>query len=156
MLETPPRSLRSSICAACLLLILSIIAACEQAPAPSSPPRPVPAEPQLTFNKDIAPILYENCAVCHRPVEPRTVRRTAEGKSLDPVCVAGAPFSLLSYEDARDHAAEIVEATGTRAMPPWLPEPGHGDFAHHRRLADGQIATIARWAEQGTVEGDAD
>jgi hypothetical protein len=39
-------------------------------------------------------------------------------------------------------------------MPPWLPEPGYGEFAGTRRLGDDQIATISRWVEQGTLEGD--
>ncbi len=73
----------------------------------------------MTFNKDIAPILFENCATCHRPIE--------DGPSVkggDVLCVAGAPFSLLDYESARARAREIAEATLTRAMPPWLPEAG--------------------------------
>jgi Flp pilus assembly protein TadD len=38
-------------------------------------------------------------------------------------------------------------------MPPWKPQPGHGDFAEARRLTDEQIALIARWVEGGTREG---
>jgi hypothetical protein len=38
-------------------------------------------------------------------------------------------------------------------MPPWLPEPGEFKFADEVRLSDAQIATIAHWVEQGTVEG---
>ena len=139
---------------AIIVSILVAAFACGQGPS-SSPARAVATPQRLTFNRDIAPILYENCAVCHRPVEPRTAKQSADGKALDPVCVAGAPFSLLTYADARTHAREIVEATSTRAMPPWLPEPGYGDFAHPRRLGDGQVAAIARWAEEGAVEGDA-
>ena len=71
------------------------------------------------------------------------------------LCVAGAPFSLLDYESARARAREIAEATLTRAMPPWLPEAGHGEFLNARRLRDDQIALIQRWVEQGAPEGDA-
>ena len=39
-------------------------------------------------------------------------------------------------------------------MPPWLPEPGHGDFVNERRLRDDEIATITAWASQGAPEGD--
>jgi Flp pilus assembly protein TadD len=67
--------------------------------------------------------------------------------------VAGAPFSLLDYASAKAHAGEIADATATRAMPPWLPEPDVR-FAHERRLTDAQMATIQRWLQQGTPEGD--
>ena len=89
-----------------------------------------------TFNKDIAPILYENCATCHRPGEV-------------------APFSLLSYQDAAKRAGLIATVTQKRYMPPWKPEPGYGDFDHVRRLTDSQIAKIQEWATTGAPEGDA-
>src|SRR4051794_2985180 len=59
----------------------------------------------VTFNRDVAPILREKCAGCHRPG-------------------GGAPFSLLTFEDARSRASLIARATATRYMPPWKPEPG--------------------------------
>ena len=61
---------------------------------------------------------------------------------------------MLDYASARARANEIAEATLTRAMPPWLPEAGHGDFFNPRRLQDDQIALIQRWVEQGAPEGD--
>ena len=87
-----------------------------------------------TFNKDIAPILYANCANCHRPGEV-------------------APFPLLTYQDAAKRAALIAGAVGARFMPPWKAEPGYGDFAGERRLTAGQIALIQEWAKAGTPEG---
>ena len=91
-----------------------------------------------TFNKDVAPILYENCATCHRPGEV-------------------APFSLLTYQDAAKRASLIALATGKRFMPPWKPEPGFGEFADERRLTDAQIATLAEWSatDAAEVEGPA-
>ena len=88
-----------------------------------------------TFNQDIAPILYANCATCHRPGEV-------------------APFSLLTYQDASKRAALIAGAVKGRFMPPWKPEPGFGDFSGERRLTDAQIALIADWAKAGAPEGD--
>jgi hypothetical protein len=88
-----------------------------------------------TFNKDIAPILNENCATCHRPGEV-------------------APFSLLTYQDAAKRASPIATVTKKRYMPPWKPEPGYGDFDHVRRLTDDQIALIQEWAATGAQEGD--
>ena len=88
----------------------------------------------LTFNKDIAPIIFKNCAECHHP-----------GGS--------APFSLLSYQDVRKRAKQVAVVTKSRYMPPWLPEPGFGEFVGERRLSDEQIRLIQQWVEQGTNEG---
>src|SRR5436190_17141289 len=87
-----------------------------------------------TFNKDIAPILYQRCATCHRPGEV-------------------APFSLLTYQDASKRAKLIAAATERRYMPPWKPEPGYGKFANERRLTDDQIALIRACAQNGAPEG---
>jgi mono/diheme cytochrome c family protein len=89
-----------------------------------------------TYNKDIAPVLYQNCAGCHRPGEV-------------------APFSLLTYQDTAKRAALIASVTKSRVMPPWKAEPGYGDFRDVRRLTDEQIALIQQWASNGTPEGDA-
>src|ERR1044071_3750387 len=88
----------------------------------------------VTFNQQIAPIVYQNCSPCHRPGE-------------------AAPFSLLSYDDVKRHAAQIAAVTKKRFMPPWLPEPGHGDFAEERRLTEEQIELIGEWVKQGTPLG---
>jgi mono/diheme cytochrome c family protein len=97
----------------------------------------VAAAPQapVTFTRDVAPIVFASCATCHRP----------DGS---------APFSLLTYADAKAHADRIVEVTAARTMPPWKPEPGHGEFAGNRRLSDAQIALLRRWRDEGAVEGD--
>jgi hypothetical protein len=92
-----------------------------------------PAGP--TFNKDVAPILYQNCTICHRPGEV-------------------APFPLLTYQDAARRARLIAAVTRSRYMPPWKAEPGHGAFQDERRLTAGQIAIIGDWAGHGAPEGD--
>jgi tetratricopeptide (TPR) repeat protein len=134
--------------AAVFAAVVCMLSGCHQDTA--SRPAAAPSSPAATFNKDIAPILYEHCATCHRPANPQA--GSAPG---DQWCFAGAPFSLISYQDARDHARQIAEATGRRAMPPWLPDRGTGTFANARGLTDAQIATIARWAAEGTPEGNA-
>lgn len=93
------------------------------------------AEP--TFSGEVAAILYENCAVCHR-----------EG--------ASAPFTLTSYEDARKRGRLIQAVTAGGYMPPWHAEKGWGQFRNERRLTDAQIATLARWVDAGMPEGDPD
>lgn len=92
-----------------------------------------PAE--VTFTGDIAPIVFEECASCHRPT-------------------GSAPFSLLTYDAVKARVDDVVAATAARRMPPWKPEPGHGEFAGERRLTDAQIAAFARWRDQGAPEGD--
>lgn len=93
------------------------------------------AEAAPTFNHDIAPILYQNCATCHRPGEV-------------------APFSLLTYQDAAKRAKQIASVTQSRFMPPWKAEPGYGSFKNERRLSDDQIAMLRDWAANGAPEGD--
>ena len=89
----------------------------------------------LTFNKQIAPLVLDNCATCHRP--------------------GGAgPFDLLSYADVRRHGKTIVSVTQSRYMPPWQPEPGYGEFIGERRLSAEQIGMLEQWVDEGAVEGD--
>jgi len=90
----------------------------------------------VTFNKQIAPIVFHTCSPCHRPGEV-------------------APFSLLNYQDVKKHAAQIVAVTARRYMPPWPPSPGYGEFAGERRLTDEQLRLIADWVKQGAPEGNA-
>ncbi|MFZ1006379.1 MAG: tetratricopeptide repeat protein [Candidatus Sulfotelmatobacter sp.] len=90
----------------------------------------------MTFNRDIAPIIFHACANCHR-----------QGES--------APFSLLTYADVKKHARQIAEVTRTRNMPPWLPAPQELKFADEMRLPDAEIALIQKWVDDGAVEGAA-
>ena len=89
-----------------------------------------------TFTRDVAPIVFERCTPCHR-----------QGGS--------APFSLESYDDVSSRASQIVQVTSSRYMPPWLPEPGYGEFVDQRILDERELGVLARWAEGGTPEGDA-
>ena len=133
-------------------VLLSLLGACHRAPEREQQ-RAVRAPRIVTFNRDIAPILYDNCVTCHRPIDGGSAAARPEG--VGELCVAGAPFSLLDYASAHAHAKEIAEATRTRAMPPWLPEPSHGRFINERRLADAQVALIQQWVAQGAPAGDA-
>ncbi len=90
----------------------------------------------LTFNKDIAPLMFQHCAGCHRPGQ-------------------AAPFQLLTHDDVRKHAKDIARVTASRYMPPWLLEPGHDAFIGERRLTADQIGVIQQWMEEGAVEGAA-
>ncbi len=93
------------------------------------------AAPPVTFH-DIAPILWKNCAPCHRTGE-------------------AGPFPLLTWRDTAKRAQLIAAVTQKRYMPPWLPEHGYGDFAGELRLSDQEIRAIGDWAAAGALEGPA-
>src|ERR1700690_1150048 len=88
-----------------------------------------------TFSKDVAPILYQHCAGCHRPNDI-------------------APMSLLDYKSARPWAKSIREAVLTRKMPPWFADPHFGSFSNDSRLSAREMETIKAWVDDGAKEGD--
>jgi hypothetical protein len=90
---------------------------------------------KVTFSKDIAPILWNECAPCHRP-----------GQST--------PFPLLEYNDAKKHGRQIAKAVSENYMPPWPPASGFGHFQNERRLSDNQKKLIETWIANGAPEGD--
>jgi hypothetical protein len=96
---------------------------------------------EVTFSRDIAPILQRSCQACHRP------------NSL-------APMSLLTYDEVRPWAPVIKERTAIRdgfgAMPPWFIEKDVGiqDYRNDTSLSDEEIALIAAWADAGAPEGN--
>jgi mono/diheme cytochrome c family protein len=94
-----------------------------------------PAGKEVTFNKDVASILFNNCAECHRPNDI-------------------APMSLLSYKEVRPWARSIKEKVANREMPPWSPDPAYGEFANDHRLAQKDIDTVVAWVDQGAKEGN--
>ncbi len=90
----------------------------------------------VTFSEDIAPLVFQNCAGCHRAGQI-------------------GPFVLTDYESVKRRAKEIVEVTADRTMPPWHADPGVVDYANDRSLKPEQIALIADWVAAGAPEGDA-
>jgi copper type II ascorbate-dependent monooxygenase-like protein len=88
-----------------------------------------------TFSKDVAPILYKNCASCHRPGEI-------------------APMSLLTYEQARPWVKSIREKVLTGQMPPWHAAEPHGTFSNDRRLTDADKKTLITWVDAGAPQGN--
>ena len=120
--------------AAAWVAVLLVAGGCGRARSERVTPSPPPRVEPVTFNRHIAPIVYRNCAPCHRPGE-------------------AGPFSLLSYADVRKRADQIARVTARRYMPPWPPEPGYGDLAGERRLGEDQIALLQRWVREGAPEG---
>ena len=95
----------------------------------------------VTFNRDIAPILQRSCQNCHNPV-------------------GVAPMSLVTYQEARRFSRRIKERTAIRdragAMPPWYVEKNIGiqEYKQDTSLNDEEVAMIAAWADNGSPEGD--
>ena len=89
-----------------------------------------------TFAKDVAPIMFNKCANCHRPGEV-------------------APMSLLSYAAARPYARSIATRVSQGTMPPWHADPAHGEFVNARTLTPGEKETILKWVSAGAPEGNA-
>ena len=111
------------------------------AQAPASAQSASADKPEVTFTKDIAPILQRSCQRCHRP----------DG---------GAPMPLITYEQVRPWARSIKTRTGlgprAGVMPPWFVEKNIGiqDFKHDPSLSEAEIATIAKWADSGAPRGN--
>jgi hypothetical protein len=99
----------------------------------SSPVKP--AQAQVTFTRDVAPILYSKCVACHRAGEV-------------------APMPLLTYEDARPWAKSIKQKVVLRQMPPWFADPKYGTFTNDPSLTSKEIETISNWVDGGAVKGD--
>lgn len=94
-----------------------------------------PVRRNLSYAKDVAPILQKHCQACHRPDQ-------------------SGPFSLLTYDDAVKHARMIREVTVQRRMPPWHADPRFGKFVNDRRLTQEEIAIVSDWVETGMPRGD--
>jgi Flp pilus assembly protein TadD/mono/diheme cytochrome c family protein len=132
-MKTLRRALVVAVLAACGVLLWRPVVKTHAASSPRPPQAAIASAP--TWSRDVAPVLYKNCATCHHP--------------------GGAgPFSLLTYRDAKRWAPQILNVTQSRFMPPWLPEPGYGEFADVRRLSDGDRALLKRWIDGGTAQGE--
>ncbi|UUO04746.1 redoxin domain-containing protein [Blastopirellula sp. J2-11] len=90
---------------------------------------------EVTYTRDVAPILYANCVTCHRDGEV-------------------GPFSLVTYEDAAKRARQIARVCQSRLMPPWKVAERHGEFEGQRTLTDKQIAVLKAWAATNRAQGD--
>jgi hypothetical protein len=95
---------------------------------------PPPDAGDVTFNTHVAPILREHCMECHQ-------------------ANSYAPFALVTYQDARRRATQIVELTAARKMPPWTADPTFSKLAGARILSQEELDTLAAWLESGAPEG---
>jgi len=90
---------------------------------------------EITFTRDVAPIVFTNCVACHR-----------EGEV--------GPFSLTDYTSVAKRGKQIMEVIDERLMPPWMPSQTHGEFEGQRSLTDKEKETIRKWLAAGSPEGD--
>ena len=93
------------------------------------------AAEDVTFSKDVAPIIFDNCVTCHRPGE-------------------AAPMALRSYSEVRPWARGIKDKVVSREMPPWFANPEYGSFKNDATLTDDEISTVAAWVDAGAPEGN--
>jgi tetratricopeptide (TPR) repeat protein len=114
--------------------LASVVVLCE-GEATSAGPFDFAQGGPVAFARDVAPIIFDRCGICHHPN-------------------GSAPFSLLTYPAAKQHATQIAAVTKSRVMPPWKSEPGYGDFIGHRPLSDAEIGVLQRWLADGASEGD--
>jgi len=93
---------------------------------------------QVTFTRDVAPILQRSCQTCHRP-----------GMM--------APMSLLTYQEARPWARSIKAKISNREMPPWFIDKHVGiqKYKNDPSLSEAEIQTIVKWVDQGAPQGNA-
>ena len=93
------------------------------------------ASTQITYARDVAPILARSCETCHRAGQI-------------------GPMPLTNYTQAAAWRGDIKTWTSDRQMPPWKADPNCGDFQDSRRLSDHDVATLAKWADAGAPEGN--
>src|SRR5215510_481829 len=114
--------------------ILSYIASCGIALA--GPGHGANPTTEVTYSKDVAPILQSHCVACHRPNDI-------------------APMSLMTYDEVLPFARMIRENVVQRKMPPWHADPAFGEFDNDARLTDEEIATFDAWVKGGAKRGEA-
>ena len=95
----------------------------------------MPGGAQVTFTRDVAPILYQRCVNCHHAGDI-------------------APMSLITYKDVKPWASAIKESVLTRKVPPWKADAHYGLWSNNPSLTAVEMATLVKWTETGKVEGD--
>jgi len=93
------------------------------------------ASAEITYSRDVAPILYQKCTGCHHPNDV-------------------APMSLIDYKSARPWAKAIREAVLLKRMPPWFADSTSGHFSNDPSLSESERQIIADWVDQGAKEGN--
>jgi hypothetical protein len=90
---------------------------------------------EVTFHRDVLPVLQNRCQECHRPGE-------------------AAPMAFFTYEQTRPWAAAIRAAVLSGKMPPWHADPHVGKFSNARTLTAAEKETLVAWAATGAKQGN--
>ena len=116
---------------------LALMALLLAAPSAALAQEPAPGAGEVTFTKDVAPILQRSCQVCHRQGEM-------------------APMSLVTYQEVRPWARSIRNRVVNREMPPWHIDKNIGiqKFKNDTSLSDAEIAVVAAWVDAGAPRGN--
>src|ERR1700691_1027225 len=93
------------------------------------------ASAEITYSRDVAPILYQKCTGCHHPNDL-------------------APMSLIDYKSVRPWAKAIREAVLLKRMPPWFADSPSGHFSNDPSLTESETHIITEWVDQGAKEGN--
>src|SRR3954464_5755508 len=88
----------------------------------------------VTFYRDVLPVLQKNCQGCHRPGE-------------------AAPMSFLTYKDVRPWTKSSPQAISVKKMPPWPADPHFAKFKKDRSLPQKDIDRMSAWIAAGAPEG---
>ena len=119
-----------------VLMGLALLAALAVTPA-AAQTQDAAGEREITFTRDVAPLIHRSCSGCHRPDEV-------------------APMSLITYEEVRPWARSIRNRVESREMPPWHIDRRIGiqEFKDDPSLTDEEIATIVGWVDAGAPRGN--
>ncbi|HLJ46844.1 MAG TPA: hypothetical protein VKU01_12590 [Bryobacteraceae bacterium] len=90
---------------------------------------------EVTYYKDVLPVVQKNCQGCHRPGE-------------------GTPMTFMSYDQTRPWAKAMKAAVLTKKMPPWFADEHYGKFANDRSMSQSDIDTLVAWADSGSKAGN--
>ena len=89
----------------------------------------------ISYSREIAPILAKKCVGCHSPGNI-------------------GPFALDGYEAAKHWSAMMEEVVLDRRMPPWDADPRFGKFSNDRSLTPTEARDLLQWIEQDSPRGD--
>ena len=93
------------------------------------------AQANISYVRDVAPIIEDKCAACH------------EKGGI-------GPMPLTSYEQVKSASPMIREVIRTQRMPPWAADPTVGHFLRDKSLTADQTRTLVHWIEAGAPRGE--
>lgn len=127
-------ALRDVLSGSAVRLPRTLAVGCAIAMVGKPPPAPAAPAKEITYHKDVAPILRTHCMACHSPGN-------------------AGPFPLLTYDDAADMMRVGLQEIRARRMPPAQVESDL-EMIRKNSLTPEEVETIAAWIKAGKPEGD--